>query len=274
MLSGLPFSYLRLVRRIVLLHHSFSQKYIDWFNSSATLAYLKSITLHAGKIKNMDELGIDSGKLLERLPPRCLAYENIKPVLRKPSVQAVKMLSFEGRSLLSMEQSENIGIPVPVVVLVKWLKDRPDQLRTEGLFRKVAAMDEIVELEHQLCEKEYRAVDAVTNCHLICSTLKKLLWKCSEPPFSMALYKACADTLRRVLTSHRQPREEAGLRHRHDHARKGRNSATGHLPFRIFQDGLCLKRGQSDDHPQPLHLPGALLLQGHYWGFCLPGDRQ
>ena len=53
MLACLPHKYLRLITSIVLLHYNFSQKYIDWFNSTEIMKYIKSITHHAARIKNL-----------------------------------------------------------------------------------------------------------------------------------------------------------------------------------------------------------------------------
>lgn len=53
MLACLPLKYLRLITTVVLLHYNFAQKYINWFNSTALMKYLKSITHHAAYIKNL-----------------------------------------------------------------------------------------------------------------------------------------------------------------------------------------------------------------------------
>jgi hypothetical protein len=60
-----------------------------------------------------------------------------------------------------MDQSCTFGIPAPLMVLVMWFEQHPDKLRTKGIFRMAAAVDQIASLEHELVQKNYDALEMV-----------------------------------------------------------------------------------------------------------------
>jgi hypothetical protein len=93
MLAGLPFGYLKLVKRILLLHPSFLQKYFDWFSGNAVMAHLKRIT---SCVASLTELAswLDTERLLPLLPASCLAHERIPPPPKKPTQVQRKPRSF------------------------------------------------------------------------------------------------------------------------------------------------------------------------------------
>lgn len=74
-----------------------------------------------------------------------------------------------------------LGIPVILQLLVGYFATKPQELKSEGIFRKSVSVDEQEETLKELSNRNYEYLDEITNPHLVASLIKKFFYNLKEP---------------------------------------------------------------------------------------------
>lgn len=80
-------------------------------------------------------------------------------------------------------------MPIVLELLVHQLSSKEEFLQTEGIFRKCPSIDDERKALVHLYEKDYDYIEGISDPHLLCTLIKKILVNLSEPLFSYELYE-------------------------------------------------------------------------------------
>ena len=78
--------------------------------------------------------------------------------------------------------------PVIILQLLRRILAHPQQLQTEGIFRKNCDMEELERLEHEISGKKEGAIDNEEDILVVCGCLKKILNNLRLPLFNFGIY--------------------------------------------------------------------------------------
>lgn len=93
-----------------------------------------------------------------------------------------------GQSLGQYESNKH-GIPVILELLVNYFEENPLQIRTQGIFRKQAAVYEEKILEAACACKKNSFILKVQDAHIVCGVIKQFFLQLKEPIVPYEVYE-------------------------------------------------------------------------------------
>ncbi|CAD8121404.1 unnamed protein product [Paramecium sonneborni] len=205
----LPEKYFYHMKKFIVLHANFIVKSGGIFGMNEIKSFFKKITTFADTLLILSKEEWFRYKMLAILPQTIKSYDQSykdienkrkKTVFRKQQTQQIvddddmdsednfdKDSKILGLNLHEYELNK-FGIPVILDMLVQYFLKQPEKLKTEGLFRKQAAVYEEKIVEAALACQKVGFINKVENPHTIACVFKQFFFKLQEPLVSYQLY--------------------------------------------------------------------------------------
>ncbi|CAD8203620.1 unnamed protein product [Paramecium pentaurelia] len=206
----LPEKYFFHMKKFIVLHANFIVKGGGIFGMNEIKSFFKKITTFADTLLILSKEEWFKYKMLAALPESVKAYDQSyrdienqrkKTVFRKQQTQQAvgddeidsddnfnKDSKILGLNLDEYERNK-YGIPIILDMLVQYFEKQPEKLKTEGIFRKQAAVYEEKVVEAALACQKVGFVNKVENAHTIACVFKQFFLKLKEPIMTYQLYE-------------------------------------------------------------------------------------